>query len=829
MNSTKKLYALLFASLMLVGLSSPYSPLALMTQASASGTTARVDPVLNITLIVPNNNPVRIQYGQMVVTALQNLGINSTLAVIPWSEYFARALGPSASTRGKTFADGGFDFNCVGYEMEPDPTYLYYMYHSSQFASDTGGGSNYYLWNNTVNDNLLNAIQHEMNQTRLLQLVHQWQEFAYDEVPSVALYYSKNVVAFAKNLSSTQFSTNFAPRWPGVEAWTFTSSPLTSVTLGQLYDCGVEGLCPAYASGAQYELAGYAPIFGEMGGSGLLMRGLPPTWDVQPYMAYGNYTHSADFKNWTFWIRPGIKFQNGETLDARDVVYTYRYCLTSSWAYPSSNSIVYNMPQVLGSNRSVYWAGEPGTPGASETTNLYKVHINLLDTYAFFLQKICTFPIMPASVLVNSSTGIPSYSSWHPDPTITANFYNTAFTTGIGSYRYYAKNVSLLTGIGPIGAGPYKFVSYNAGTGIHLTKFMGYFNRAALEGAGEYGIVDYYVRTIPKNSNAIAALQAGTVQVLDSTYFFEKNATQLGLLNPSFCHLASHDGFVVQELGFNMQHPIFGTGLGTPVGMADPSKAAEAAKHMRRGIEYLFLKDSILKNMTNGYGSYGVTTPFTRVTWGFDSSIVLRNDTTLNQRLLAIKEFEAAGYHFYVDFQQSGIQASTPRWCFGQYGFNLRTEGADNVSVKFFNLPPPGTLGPPLGAVPVIYLDIHGAKLYASNETILYVYYNRTRAAQLGINENNLALYIWNSTIPAHWAKLTSATLPLNRTHGLIFAVAPHFSYFAVFGASGTGGGQLTGTGTLVIMLVAGTVLGALVATLLLRKRGRTSTSKRKA
>ena len=825
MNNTKMLYAVFFASLMLVGLSYPYSPLALLTPASAAGTTARVDPVLNITLIVPPNNPTRIAYGQMVVTGLQNLGISASLKVIPWGQYFERCLYPNSTTQGKPYADGGFDFNCVGYEMDPDPD-PYQMYHSSQFATYGGSGMNYYLWANTINDYLCNEIHHEANQTKLMQELQQWQALVYDEMPSVALYYSKNVVAFAKNLDSTQFATNYLPRWPGVEAWTFTSSPLTSVTLGQIYDCGMEGLSPAQASGYQYESSGYAPIFGEMGYSGLLMRGPSPAFDVQPYMAYGNYTHSADYKNWVFWIRPGIHFQNGETLDARDVVYTYRYCLTSSWTSTwmsySPNQVVYGMPQVLGSNKSVYWAGEAGTPGATEATNLYKVHFNLPDTYAYFLQKICTFPIMPASVFVNSSSGIPSYSSWAPSPTMTANFYTTAFNTGVGSYHYYGKNGSLLVGIGPLGAGPYRFVSYNPSTGIHLTKFMGYFNRAALEGAGEYGIVDYYVRPILKNSDAISALQAGSVQVLDSTYFFEKNATQLGLLNPSFCHLATYNGYVVQEVGFNMRHPIFGTGLGTPVGMADVTKAAEAAKHMRRGIEYMFLKDSILKNMTNGYGTYGVTSVVTRATSYFDDQIVLRNDTTLNQRLLAIKEFEAAGYHFYVDLMPlSATAAGTPDWCFGQYGCNLRTEGAGSVSVKFFSLPPPGTTAPPTGKLAILYLDVHGVKLVGSNETILYVYYNVTRCLQLGVDEKTLALNIWNSTPIGHWSALPSSQLRLNSTHGVLFAVAPHFSYFAVFGASSSGGGQLGGAGTTVIIAVAAVAVVVVAgAVLLLKRRG---------
>nr|MDO8134898.1 ABC transporter substrate-binding protein [Candidatus Njordarchaeum guaymaensis] len=569
---------------------------------------------------------------------------------------------------------------------------------------------------------------------------------------------------------------------------------------------------PAHSGGDSRCLARYAPIYGEMGGFGLMIRGPPSTWTMLPYMAYGNYTHSADFKKWNFTIRPGIMFQNGEELDARDVVYTLRYSMTPAW----SSATGWYIREMLGSNTSVYWAGEEGTPGAGEPLNYYKVHFSLPDTWAYFLSKIGGASIMPASVIVNSSSGIPDYADWHPDLANTANFQYTSFSTGDGStYKYYGKNGSLLIGSGPFGAGPYRFVNYDSGTNtIHLTKFMGYFNRAALEDAGKYKIVDYYVKLVTNVNDAIHDLSTGSVQILDSGYGFQDYVGHQ--INSSFCKWVVYDGFTVQELGFNMQHPIFGTGLGTPVGMANASRAAEAAKHMRRGIEYLFLKDTILKNMTHGYGTYGVATSVPRATWFFNNQIVLRNDTVLNQRLLAIKEFEAAGYHFYVDLTRTGINATTPSWCFGQYGFLIRTSGADNVSVIFFALAPSGIGTPPPGKLPLVYLDIHGVRLEGSNEIILYVYYNVTLCVQLGIDENSLALYIWNSTATS-WSALPSTHLSLNSTHGLVFAVAPHISYFAVFGTLPRGGG----IGYIEIIAIgAVVVVGVVAAVIFLRRRG---------
>jgi ABC-type transport system substrate-binding protein len=94
-------------------------------------------------------------------------------------------------------------------------------------------------------------------------------------------------------------------------------------------------------------------------------------------------------------------------------------------------------------------------------------------------------------------------------------------------------------------------------------------------------------------------------------------------------------------MGFNMNHPVFGTGVDTPLGKSDPSRAAEAARYVRQAISHLIDRDTIISTILAGYGSPGVTTAITRVTAGFDSSLGYYSyDPTLAKSLLA-----AAGYN----------------------------------------------------------------------------------------------------------------------------------------------------------------------------------------
>src|SRR6266568_9302312 len=121
-----------------------------------------LNPRLHVTLLVPTSNPARRAWAAIIQSELQCLGMDVSRVELPFSpNIYDRALTPPASNIGKTFDQGGFDILFVGYNLgiDPDP---YSLYHSSQFAPS---GGNYYLWNNTQNDNLDNLIKTTLNAT----------------------------------------------------------------------------------------------------------------------------------------------------------------------------------------------------------------------------------------------------------------------------------------------------------------------------------------------------------------------------------------------------------------------------------------------------------------------------------------------------------------------------------------------------------------------------------------------------------------------------------------------------------------------------------------
>jgi hypothetical protein len=152
-----------------------------------------------------------------------------------------------------------------------------------------------------------------------------------------------------------------------------------------------------------------------------------------------------------------------------------------------------------------------------------------------------------------------------------------------------------------------------------------------------------------------------------------------------------------------------------------------------------------------------------------------------------------------------GGNATTPQGYFEENGFSVVTHGAENVTLMRSASKPPGAGEAPQGASAFMFLEITGTLSEGSNQVTLYIYYNRTTVQSLDMSETTLKLYVWNTTSTS-WQALETTQLALNATHGVLFAVVPHFSYFAVFGAIVLRG-TLTVTGAVIVLIAVFAVI----------------------
>jgi len=82
-------------------------------------------------------------------------------------------------------------------------------------------------------------------------------------------------------------------------------------------------------------------------------------------------------------------------------------------------------------------------------------------------------------------------------------------------------------------------------------------------------------------------------------------------IDPKWGKVQRFDSYKWQHLCFNLRHPVLGTGVDTPLGKKDPSRAAEAAAYVRKAISLSIPRDQIVQEIVNGYGKAGtVPLPF---------------------------------------------------------------------------------------------------------------------------------------------------------------------------------------------------------------------------
>jgi peptide/nickel transport system substrate-binding protein len=554
--------------------------------------------IFRITLMVPQPNQARQEWSLLVQSNLQALGIDAQRVVLDWPTIFARALTPGSDVLGRSYDNGGFDALFLGYALgiDADP---YSYYHSSQFAPI---GNNYYLWNNSQNDQLTTQIKQTLDTTQRLALVKQWQALAYDQQPSATILYTQEIVAFDYTMPNAQyvFHTYHSPYWPPIEQLSMLGGSTTgSITLAQTGPAPSEGFNPAVSS-SYYDQTVYGALF-----SALAQRNDTIFKNMIPQLATG-WSVASDQKTWTVTLRPGVTWHDGVPFNATDVKFTFDAL----------------QDDTLAADNEAFIKGIVGGKTDVTIVDPYTVKFTLPNPYAYFVENVLTIPIIPAHVLAS----VP-YSNWRTNP----------FNTGIGG--------------GPIGTGPYKFVSYNSTTETnHLTRNDNYFDfpqngKTALQSRGAFEVKDYYVKHIQSSDSAVSALKAGSVNVLDAQYELESQTSFLASWPSN--QWTSYDAFGVQELGFNMRHPIFGTGVNTPLGQSNPSQAALAAKYVRQAISYAIPRDLIIQQLLAGYGNPGITTPVIgnyrtgfAVTDGFNTALTPYSFNLTKSRQL----LQAAGY-----------------------------------------------------------------------------------------------------------------------------------------------------------------------------------------
>jgi ABC-type transport system substrate-binding protein len=601
MNIGKKaLTALLIVALA----TSMMAPLTTMVQAQSSS-------LFSVTIIAPGNaNLLRRQWSQIFASNLQELGIDAKVVFLGWTSVYDRALTPLPEFVGKTYDQNGFDILALGWTpgLLPEPRQLFYG--GEGFFAPSG--QNYYLWNDSTSNSLLDTFITSTNNTEKADMLTQWQQLYYNQVPASQIMYQQAPVVINPKIGNLYTPPSGGEGWLYFNAQPYPQLLTRSDGGTQIVYCAtgeIDSLNPP-ESNSWYDVIVTAPIFGGLAMVWPSMNGLS---DLETPDLLTSWSPSTDGFSWTFNCRQDVTWHDGAAFSADDVVFSMWALMngeTGSQFAGYYQSVYGDKCTFTYSNGTSVVLGNGEKVGSITATNDHTVVATLPvlangKPFGYFEPYLLGFAnnIIPKHIFENIAP-----ADWAASP----------FNTGQGSVVIGGKTYT-----GPVGTGPYKWDSYNVEQQtVHLLRNDNYWNATALKAGGLFQIKDYYIRYIADKTAALAALKNGEVDMLDYNYQMQTDV-QSGSIGSSWGKVINLDGVGRQEFGYNMQHPIIGTGVNTPLGQSDPSRAAEAAAYIRIAFDYAIPRDLIITNLLAGYGLPGATTMLPTQPF-YDSSIVAR-------------------------------------------------------------------------------------------------------------------------------------------------------------------------------------------------------------
>jgi ABC-type transport system substrate-binding protein len=564
-----------------------------------------------VTIIAPGNaNLLRRQWTQVFASNLQQLGIDAKVVYLGWTSVYDRALTPSAEFVGKTYDQNGYDILALGWTpgLQAEPRQLYYGGDPAFFAPT---GQNYYLWDNAKGNDLLDTFITSTSDTEKSDTLKQWQQLYFSEMPASQIMYQQAPVVVNPVLGNL-----YTPKTGAGEGWLyFNAQPYpqlitrsdgkTSLTYCSTGE--IDSLNPP-ESNSWYDTIVTVPIFNGLAESWPTLNGLG---DLETPSLLSSWSHSSDGMTWTFNTRTGVTWHDGEPFTADDVVFSLWALMngeTGSQFTGYFQSVYGDKLTFTYSDGSSVTLGTGNRVGTIRATDANTIQLTLPvlalgKPYGYFEPYLLSFAnnIIPKHIFSNIAP-----ADWATSP----------FNTGQGSTTINGKTYT-----GPVGTGPYKWVNYDpVAQVVHLERNDNYWNATALKSSGLFQIKDYYIRYIADKTSALAALKNGEVDMLDYNYQMQ---TDVPSIDASWGKVINLDGVGRQEFGYNMRHPIFGTGVDTPVGKADPSKAAEAARNVRVAFDYAIPRELIINNLLSGYGKAGAT-PMLPTQAFYDTSVTAR-------------------------------------------------------------------------------------------------------------------------------------------------------------------------------------------------------------
>jgi ABC-type transport system substrate-binding protein len=177
---------------------------------TSSVATPTVEALFFCHLLAPTNNPVRMQYAQIVEGNFPKIGVDVELDLISWSELGPRVLNEEVGP----YSEGGYDMCFFGLSLgaptshpgasmsgvfasDAIPPFGYNAMYWAPDPDDTKGWMDYRA---AEQDTIIKNVNKEVNLTKANEMLKEWSKIYYDTMPNVMIYSEVEVHALSTGL-----------------------------------------------------------------------------------------------------------------------------------------------------------------------------------------------------------------------------------------------------------------------------------------------------------------------------------------------------------------------------------------------------------------------------------------------------------------------------------------------------------------------------------------------------------------------------------------------------------------------------------------------------
>ena len=546
-------------------------------------------PFFKLYMMIPNNQPARMVWGTLAAQQISKLGVDVISSFVPFT-----VIAPRRSTgKGKSHPEGGWDAYLERYyynSITPVPNNLF---SSKAFPP---AGQNFYYVSDPEIDKSLEDYGLALDEKARMAAIHRFEKRWYDTQPMTILFYPRDVIAVnpkLKGFSATTFNPVF---FPDPENWTIDGQG-DAATAAFASWAPPSNLIPMYTIGYN-ESNIFGPVYNR-----LYEYENWETKKVVPALAV-SHTMSPDGKHWVVKLREGVKWHSGEEFTAKDVKFTWDVIMNKAYASPFQAAF----EELFGS------------PDAYKITGTHEITVDLPKFSIQFENWLMTaMQIMPEHAYKEIK---PEQLRGHP-----AN-------TWLGTYTVKLSNGKTYTARGGIGTGPWKATGQDpARKAYKFEKHEDYWKKTP------GNVKTFFVVNISGSDSVLSALKAGEIDAHDPMYDI---GSLVSTIDPSWGKVHTFDSYKWQHICYNLKHPVFGTGVDTPLGKKEPSRAAEAAAYVRLAFSHAMPREQIVKEIAAGYGEPGtVPIPYTAPEYNHDALKPIAYDMDLAREYMT-----KAGYTY---------------------------------------------------------------------------------------------------------------------------------------------------------------------------------------